>query len=137
MSGINQFILDGNVTKDVVLRYTPGGTAVAQYTVAVDDVSGSADDRREETSYIPVKTYGRQAENDAKYLKKGSGVTVMGKIKSWYDPTRTSGAKGGFNFEVNRVIYRGNPSGASSRAVEGAPPEDDWIGEYDRAERGG
>ena len=132
MSGINEFIIDGNVTKDVELRYTPRGPPVATYTVAVDDVTGSGDDRREDTDYIPVTTYGRQAENDAKYLKKGSGVTVMGKIKSWYKPEQK---KGGFNFEAKRVIYRGKPS-STPKSVDSAP-EDEWLREYDNAEHGG
>ena len=132
MSGINEFIIDGNVTKDVELRYTPRGTPVATYTVAVDDVTGGGDDRREDTDYIPVTTYGRQAENDAKYLKKGSGVTVMGKIKSWYKPEQK---KGGFNFEAKRVIYRGKPS-STPKSVDSAP-EDEWLREYDNAEHGG
>lgn len=132
MSGINEFIIDGNVTKDVELRYTPRGTPVATYTVAVDDVTGFGDDRREDTDYIPVTTYGRQAENDAKYLKKGSGVTVMGKIKSWYKPEQK---KGGFNFEAKRVIYRGKPS-STPKSVDSAP-EDDWLKDYDNAEQQG
>lgn len=129
---INQFIIDGNVTKDVELRYTPRGTPVATYTVAVDDVYYSGDEKREETEYIPVTTYGRQAENDAKYLKKGSGVTVMGKIKSWYKPEQR---KGGFNFEAEKVIYRGRPS-STPKSVQRAP-EDDWLRDYDNAERSG
>lgn len=128
MSGINEFEIDGNLTKDPVLRYTPKGTPVATYTVAVDDVWGSGEERREETDYIPVTTYGRQAENDAKYLKRGSGVTVKGKIKSWYQPEQR---RGGFNFEANRVIYRGRPS-TIPKSVETAP-DDDWLRDYDNA----
>ena len=149
MSGINEFIIDGNVTKDVELRYTPRGTPVATYAVAVDDVTGVGDDRRETTNYIPVTTYGRQAENDARYLKKGSGVTVFGKISSWYKPEQK---KGGFNFEAKRVIYRSKSSSASPSASPNASPSaepeppsslqntgsmsaDEWLDDYNQAEQ--
>lgn len=127
---INQFIIDGNVTRDVELRATPRGTAVASYTVAVDNIFYVGDERRHETDYILVTSYGRQAENDAKYLKKGSSVTVMGRIRSWHKPDQK---KSGFNFEAQRTIYRGCPSTSTDSVEDGR--EDAWLKEYAGAER--
>jgi len=130
MGSINQFIIDGNVTKDVELRFTPKGTPVATYIVAVDDVFYEGDQKREQTNFIPVTTYGRQAENDAKYLKKGSGVTVMGRISSWYKPEQK---KGGFNFEAETVKYQGKATNFPKSADKKG--EDKWLRDYDDAEK--
>ena len=109
MASINTFTIVGNVTKDVELRYTPSGTPSVTFTVAVDNVYFDRDGKKhEETDFIPVTTYGKQAENDAKFLKKGSTVAVMGRIRSWY---KQAERKGGFNFEAERVQYLGRPSG--------------------------
>lgn len=72
MASINTFTIVGNVTKDVELRYTASGTPSVTFTVAVDNVYYDRDGKKhEETDFIPVTTYGKQAENDAKFLKKG------------------------------------------------------------------
>ena len=130
MGTINQFIIDGNVTKDVVLSFTSGGTPRAFYIVAVDNVFYEDGQKREKTDYIPVTTYGRQAENDAKYLKKGSGVTVMGSIRSWYNGDTKCG---GFNFDADNVRYHGKRDRVPL-SVESATPEDAWLRDYDAAE---
>ena len=102
MASINTFTIVGNVTKDVELRYTPSGTPAVTFTVAVDNVYYDRDGKKhEETDFIPVTTYGKQAENDAKFLKKGSMVAVMGRIRSWY---KADERKGGFNFEAENVL---------------------------------
>ncbi|WP_459203487.1 single-stranded DNA-binding protein (plasmid) [Ralstonia pseudosolanacearum] len=140
MASINEFIIIGNVTKDVELRYTSGGTAAVTYTVAVDDVYYDRDgQKREKTDFIPVTTYGKQAENDAKFLKKGSMVAVTGRIRSWY---KQEERKGGFNFEAERVKYLGHPNGGGQRSADdagqgGAGEHDDWTRDYDSAERAG
>lgn len=141
MASINQFTIIGNVTKDVELRYTPGGTPTATYTVAVDNVFTGRDGKKhEETDYIPVTTYGKQAENDAKFLKKGAMVAVSGRIRSWYKPEER---KGGFNFEAEHVQYLGRPSGsraggdADQQQGPGNAEHDDWVRDYDNAEQGG
>lgn len=109
MASINFFQIIGNVTKDVELRYTPSGKATATYSVAVNNVWYSDNGtKNEECDFIPVTTYNKQAEADAKYLKKGTSVAVFGRIRSWY---KKESNKGGFNFEAERVQYLGSSSG--------------------------
>lgn len=107
MSAINDFHIIGHVTKDVELRYTPNQTPTVTYTVAVNNTWYSEGGvKHEECDFIPVTTYGKQAEADAKYLKKGTGVAVFGRIRSWYKKDIN---KGGFNFEALIVQYLGKP----------------------------
>ena len=64
---INKFILIGNVTKPLELRYTANGTPTVTYTVACDDVwYDDKGTKHEECDFIPVTTLGKQAESDAK-----------------------------------------------------------------------
>lgn len=145
---INQFIIDGNLTKDVELRYTGGGTPTTTYTVAVSEIWYDNENKKHERKdYIAVTTYGRQAESDAKYLKKGSGVTAMGRIQSWYKRGENGQeGRGGYNFEASRVIYRGEASeqGGRNRGAGQQGGEegrdgggtDEWVQDYDRAKQG-
>jgi single-strand DNA-binding protein len=137
MAAINNFTIIGNVTKDLELKYTAGGTATVTYTVAVDDVRyDNTGTKQENCDFIPVTTYGKQAENDAKYLKKGTCVAVHGRIRSWYNPEQR---KGGFNFEAIHVQYLGRPNGGNRQASAGAgagnPDDDSWVSDYERAEK--
>ena len=129
MASINTFTIVGNVTKDVELRYTPSGTPSVTFTVAVDNVYFDRDGKKhEETDFIPVTTYGKQAENDAKFLKKGSTVAVMGRIRSWY---KQAERKGGFNFEAERVQYLGRPSGNRAGGDAGQQQQGPGNAEHD------
>lgn len=136
MSNVNVFIIVGNLTRDVVLRATVNGTPTATYFVAVDDTTVDSDGTRQAgCDFIPVTTYGRQAKNDAKYLKKGSGVVVHGRLRSWWQPEQK---RGGFNFEGVKVQYMGKPSGAArqERGGEAAtladPALQAWAQDYER-----
>lgn len=70
----------GNTGRDVELRYTPQGTAVANFSVASNTVRGRGDDQQKKTDWFNVTAFGRQAETLAKYLKKGASVLVRGKL---------------------------------------------------------
>lgn len=134
MGSINLFAIAGNVTKDAVLRHNAKGTAIATYTVASPHVYFDRDGKKhEETDFIMVATIGKQAENDAKYVKKGMAVAVSGQVRSWYNPEKK---KGGYRFEAKDVQYLGRPSGNTSPVAGGNVPDDDiddWLESYEKA----
>lgn len=87
----NEVVLVGNLTDDPELRYTPSGTPVASFTVAVnrrtrDPVSGEWKDG--ETSFIRCNVWRQQAENAAESLAKGVRAIVVGRLRqrSWETP---------------------------------------------------
>jgi len=90
VASANKVIIIGNITRDLELRYTPGGQAVVSFTVAVNrrfkDSSGQA---QEKTDFIPVDAWGKTAEMIKQYLGKGSSVYVEGRLQqdSWEDKT--------------------------------------------------
>ena len=82
----NKVILMGNLTRDLELRYTPGGTAVADMGLAVNDRRKNAQGEWvEETTFVDVTLWGRTAEVANEYLTKGSPVLIDGRLKldSW------------------------------------------------------
>lgn len=85
---INMVIVAGNLTRDPELRYTPKGTAVADFAVAVNSVRYDGQgEKLEEVEFVNVTVWDKQAESSAQYLKKGSPVLVQGRMKteSWDD----------------------------------------------------
>ncbi len=86
----NQVTLVGNLTDDPELRYTPNGTPVASFTVAINrrtrDESGQWRDG--ETSFFRCNVWRQQAENAAESLSKGARAVVVGRLRqrSWETP---------------------------------------------------
>ena len=89
MASLNKVFLMGNLTRDPELRYTPSGTAVANFTVAVNRVYKlPSGEKKEEVNFIRIVSWGRQAETCGEYLQKGSPVFVEGRLqsRSWDTP---------------------------------------------------
>jgi single-strand DNA-binding protein len=94
MANLNKVMLIGNCTRDPEIRYTPKGTAVAEVGLAVNRISTTDQgERREETTFIDVTLWGRQAEIAGEYLKKGRPVYIEGRLQldTWDD--KQSGQK--------------------------------------------
>lgn len=88
MPNLNRVLLMGNLTRDPEIKYTPKGTAVAELGLAINRVySTDQGERREETTFVDVELWGRQAEIAGEYLKKGRPVFIEGRLKldTWDD----------------------------------------------------
>lgn len=81
MAGFNKVILIGNLTKNPEVRYTPSGTPVTSFGLAVNRRFKQADDLKEEVCFIDIVVFGRQAEHCGQYLSKGNGVIVDGRLQ--------------------------------------------------------
>jgi single-strand DNA-binding protein len=78
----NKVILMGNMTRDVELRYTPSGTAVTDIGLAVNEKrKNQAGELVEETTFVDVTLWGRNAEVAGEYLAKGSPILIEGRLK--------------------------------------------------------
>ncbi|MCP3984384.1 MAG: single-stranded DNA-binding protein [bacterium] len=83
MAGINKAILIGNLGRDPELRYTKGGQAVANFSLATSESYTTKDGRREDrTEWHRIVVWGRVAENCAQYLAKGRTVYIEGRIQT-------------------------------------------------------
>jgi len=88
-ASVNKVFLMGNLTRDPELRYVPSGTAVANFTVAVNRVYATqTGEKKEEVTFVRIIVWGRRAEVCGEYLSKGSPVFVEGRLRtrSWQTP---------------------------------------------------
>jgi single-strand DNA-binding protein len=88
MANLNRVLLIGNLTRDPEVRYTPKGTPVTEIGLAVNRIySGEDGEKKEETTFVDVTLWARQAEIAGQYLKKGRPVFIEGRLQldSWDD----------------------------------------------------
>ena len=84
----NKVILIGNLTRDVELRYSSAGLAIASTAIAVTRrFSGANGEKQEETCVVDITFFGKYAEVANQYLHKGSKVMIEGRLRldSWQD----------------------------------------------------
>lgn len=122
----NKAILIGNLTKDPELRYTPQGTPVSTFRIAVNYRYKHGDDMKQDTTFIDIVVFGKQAESCSQYLNKGSSVLVEGRLQErrW----ETDGQqRSKFEIVAQTVKFmsgRKGPSQETSGEGEFAPPEE-------------
>ena len=88
MASVNKVMLIGNLTRDPEVRYTPKGSAVADIGLAINRYFTMENgEKREETTFVDVVLWGRQAELAQQYLSKGRPVFIEGRLQldSWED----------------------------------------------------
>jgi len=88
MANYNKVIIAGNLTRDVELKHTPKGTAVAKLGIAINrSWTGDDGQKREDVTFVDVDAFGKQAETLAKYIKKGRSILIEGRLKldQWDD----------------------------------------------------
>ena len=80
MADLNVVILVGRLTRDPELRYTPSGTAVTSFGLAVNNRRKVGDEWKEEPCFVDVKIFGRMAETSSEFLSKGRPVAIEGRL---------------------------------------------------------
>jgi len=87
MAGVNKVILIGNLGRDPEVRYTPDGTAVANFSIATSDewTDKATNEKKERTEWHRIVAFGRLGEICGEYLSKGRQVYIEGKLqtRSW------------------------------------------------------
>jgi single-strand DNA-binding protein len=78
---LNSVNIMGNLTRDPELKYTPSGKSVCSLSIANNRVFTKNGEKVTEVSYFDVEVWGAAAENCSKYLAKGQGVIVEGRLK--------------------------------------------------------
>lgn len=94
MPNLNKVMLIGNLTRDPEIKYTPKGTAIAAFGLAVNrNFTTESGEKREEVTFIDLEAYARLAEIIGEYCKKGRPIYVEGRLKldTWDD--KQSGQK--------------------------------------------
>ncbi len=81
MVTFNKVILIGNLTQTPELRYTPNGTPVANFGLAVNRRFRQGDEQKEEVCFVDIVVFGKQAENCSQYLSKGDSAIIDGRLQ--------------------------------------------------------
>ncbi len=113
-----QITVVGYLGRDPEMRFTPSGQAVTSFSIATNrSYTNNSGQKVDETTWFRISVWGAQAESCNQYLKKGSAVLVVGRLRP--DPqtggprvyTRKDGSTGA-SFEVNAQNVRFLPSGS-------------------------
>lgn len=126
MAGFNKVILLGNLTKDPELRYTPSGSSVCNFDLAVNRTySTQAGEKKEEVCFITIVTWGKQAELCSQYLHKGRPVLVEGRLtqRSW--ETQEGQRRTKHEVVAERVQFLGKGKDQAPSEAESTPVESD------------
>jgi single-strand DNA-binding protein len=129
MANLNKVMLIGNLTRDPELRVTPKGTAICQFSLAVNrkfrDEAGAD---REEVTYVDIEAWGKSGENIAKYCTKGRPLFVEGRLRldQWEDKT-TKEKRSRMKVVCDNFQFLG-----TGRAEGGAPGGEGGGGEQPR-----
>jgi len=126
MANFNKVILAGNLTRDPELRYTPKGTAIAKFGLAINrNWTGEDGQKREEVTFVDIDAFGKQAEVIGQYLRKGRPVLIEGRLKldQWDDKqTGQKRSRLGVVLEAFSFLDGGNREGGAPSAAPAARP---------------
>jgi single-strand DNA-binding protein len=132
MASMNKVILLGNLTRDPQVRYTPGGTAVAEIGMALNRsfFDKQSNSRREETTFVEVTLWGREAEVAGEYLSKGRPVLIEGRLQlDTWDDKQTGQKRSKLRVVSERMQMLGSKGDGAGRgaapAAETAPPAEE------------
>ena len=122
MANLNKVMIMGRLTKDPDLRYTPNGTAVCDMSVAINrsfkDQSG---EKKDETVFLDVVVWQKQAENCAEYLKKGREVFIEGRLQQDRWETKDGQKRSKILVVAQTVQFMGGGRGEGGGGREEAP----------------
>jgi len=123
MASFNKVILVGNLTRDPETRVTANGLTICKLGLAVSRVFSTREgERKEETTFIDIDAFGKQAEVLTKYLRKGSPLMVEGRLKldQWESSEGQKRSKLGVVLENFQFLGGGRDSDSSSSGSSGS-----------------
>ena len=140
MANLNRVFLIGRLTRDPELRYVPSGAAVANLGIAVNRVYTTKEgEKREETCFVTVVVWRKQAEICGEYLSKGSAVFVEGRLQSRNWETSNGDKRSVLEVVASRIQFldrkgsRPTPdSGENGMRIESSSPVGEEISEEGR-----
>lgn len=128
MASFNKVILMGNLTRDPETRVTASGLTICKLGLAVSRTFSTKDgERREETTFVDIDAFGKQAEIITKYFRKGKPIMVEGRLKfdQWESNDGQKRTKLGVVMETFQFVGGrddNDSSGGSSGGYERSSP---------------
>lgn len=146
---MNKVIMIGHLARDIELRYTQSQMAIGKTAIAVTRKYTLNGEKREETCFIDITFFGKQAEIANQYLGKGSKLAVEGylKFEQWTDNNGQNRSKHSIAVESMEMLGDAKQNNQSyqqggysnQRPQQGAPkkqqqPPKDYHADYDAPE---
>lgn len=126
MASLNKVLLIGNLTKDPELRYTPNGVAVANLRLAVNrKFKDKAGEWKEDTCFVTVTAWDKQAEVCNQYLQKGRPVFIEGRLQSRSWETNDGQKRNTIDVRAERIQFLGTSKGSEAMAPSSAEANQD------------
>jgi single-strand DNA-binding protein len=130
MGSVNKVILVGNLGRDAEVRYTPGGAAVARFSIATTEVwNDKGGQRQERTEWHNIDLWGKQAESLSEYLVKGKQVYIEGRLQTDEYTDKDGVKRKSTKVRCEKVVLLGSGGGGGGRSGGGG-------GGYERSEGG-
>lgn len=118
-------MLIGNITRDPEIKFTPKGTAIASFGLAVNESwKNEAGQKQEKTTFIDCEAYGKVAEIIGEYCKKGRPLFVEGKLRlaTWEDK-KTNEKRSKINVVVENIQLLGSREGGNDNQPSQKRPQ--------------
>ena len=138
MSSFNSVCLAGRLTNDVNLRHTPNGKAVASFDIAINSThKDKAGNKVEETVFVPVTVWAKQAETCEKYLKKGNPVLIGGRIRQERWEAKDGGKRSRLVVvaQIVRFLEYKAKENSSSKPIESPEQDSPGLNDYSPEEQ--
>jgi single-strand DNA-binding protein len=117
MASLNKVFLMGNLTRDPELRYTPSGTAVASFGIAVNRTwTGQSGEKKEEVCFVDINMFGRRAEVVNEYFSKGNPIFVEGRLQFNQWETKDGQKRNTLRVVAENFQFMGSPSKKGAEA---------------------
>jgi len=124
MPNLNSVALIGHVGKSPELRFTPNGTSVCDFSIAVNRRWTTRDgEKKEETDWFTVVVWGKLAESCNQFVAKGSLIFVSGSVSLHKWTTQDSEERSRLEVRANSVVFLSKKTNGESNAHE-LEPED-------------
>ena len=126
MANYNKVILLGNLTRDIELRHTQSGMALAKFGMAINRKWSQNGEQKESTCFVDLTAWGRQAEVLNQYVRKGSQLFVEGRLEYSTWEAEGGGKRSKLEVVVENFQFVGSGGG---RAAGGGGGGDEGGGE--------
>lgn len=114
MADINHVTLVGRLTRDAELKYSNGGMAICEFSLAINARRKKGDEWVDEANFFDVTLFGRQGEAIQRYLTKGKQVGVEGRLNQDRWQTQDGQNRSKVNVIANNVMLLGGRDGGGS-----------------------
>lgn len=120
----NKIVLVGNLTRDIELKYTQSGIAIANTAIATSKkFKSQSGEQKEEVCFVDITFFARSAEVANQYLRKGSKVLVEGRLMfdQWIDQNGQKRSKHSVNVDLMQML--GSKNEQSNNQMQSHTPQ--------------